>query len=356
MKRIKNIKLLSSLLFAIIFFISCNNKDYSSLEKYFKKPAILIKPQRMSIDSLFIGNVWDIQCTDSLMIILDKYTGYYFTLIDLQNKKVIKRFSKNGRGPNEIIDPTCLYIDKKNNSFQLLLRNPARIIKYNIRDIIKESDPEYSDIISFNTKDNFFFNTTPIKKENKYVATGLFHTGKYGFTDKHGTLDTIIGDFIRNGRLKNIEDYKLGNVYQGIIKSHPDGNKVVCATTSCDLIEVIDTKTYEIKRFYSYLPITKKHKQLLINSRDSRRGYVALQVTSNYIYTVFSGRTYGKDGGKAFWGNKLYVFDWDLNPVCSYSLKHDINCMYVTDDDKAMYSVITLDEPVLVKYDLKHVK
>lgn len=344
-------------LFLGIFIISCKDNKPSSISELFSKtPHFSITSRIFPVDSLFIGNVYSMVGINNILILLDEYNDKYISLIDIENKKLVARFGNKGRGPNEIADPTNLYIDKGYSTLYVSLMNPDRMIKYVIDSVINRTTYNFEEITKFDFKDEVLFNAAMLYGENKYIATGMFHNGKYGITDEYGVLDTVIGDYIRNEKLKSIDNYKLGNVFQGIIKSHPDGNKVVCATTSCDLIEVIDTKSYEIKRFYSYLPITKKDKQFPVISRNSRRGYVALQVTSNYIYAVFSGRTYARDGNKAFGGNKLYVFDWDLNPVCSYSLKQDINCMYVTDDDKTMYSVITLDEPVLVKYDLKHVK
>ncbi len=343
--------------FLSIFIISCNENSPKSLKTFFSKaPHYQITPHILNIDSLFIGNVWDIVGFDNYLILLDEYDNKYFSLIDIESKKVVKRFGNKGRGPHEMIFPVYLSIDKENREFLMLLRNPPRMIQYSIDSLINKTQNNYTEITRFDFNNEAILQATMLFKKRKFVTTGMFHHGRYGIANYNGKLDTIIGDMVVADKHKNISNYNLGQVYQGITKSYHSGNKFVYASLDCDLIEIVNTDNYSTKRFYSFFPKIKGSNGHFGFSRDSRNGYMSLKVTERFIYVIYSGRTYGKYGNKAFGGNKLYVFDWNLNPVCSYSLKHDINCMYVTDDDKTMYSVITLDEPVLVKYDLKHVK
>ncbi len=338
----------------LFILVACTTKNAQSLEEYFNNSSIQLRSQVVPVDSLFIGQVWDIEGFDNSLILLDEHQNKYFSLIDLKSNKLVKRFGEKGKGPQELLEPVCITVDKAKNTFQMLLRNPERFVEYSIDELRQNPHPVYKEKVRFDFMEESLFNIAPLYGSNRYIGTGLFHTGKYGITNKVGVLDTVIGKIQRPDDQMNIDNYKIGMVYQGITKSHPTQKKFVHVSTSCDLIEIVDETDYKSKSFQSYFPKLKMQNGTVSETRDSRVGFIALKVTSNYIYTVFSGRTINKEGGKAFLGNKLYVFKWNMKPVCSYVLDHDINCLFVSEDDKTMYSVAMVEDDMqLVKWEIE---
>ncbi len=335
----------------LFLFSACKTKNVQSLEDYFNNSSIQLKSQVVPVDSLFIGQVWDIEGFDNTLILLDEYKNRYFSLVDLKRNKLIRRFGQKGRGPLEMLEPVCISVDKAKNTFQMLLRNPEQFVEYSIDDLLQNLNPEYNEVVKFDFKEESLFNTTPLYGSKRYVGTGLFRRGKYGITNEAGVLDTVIGEIQRPDNQMNIDNYKIGMVYQGITKSHPTQKKFVHVSTSCDLIEIVDETDYETRSFQSYFPELTIQNGTILETRDSRVGFISLKVTSNYIYALFSGRTFNDESDKAFLGNKLYVFKWNMKPVCSYVLDHDINCLFVSEDDKELYSTALVnDEMQLVKW------
>jgi hypothetical protein len=91
-------------------------------------------------------------------------------------------------------------------------------------------------------------------------------------------------------------------------------------------------------------------------STMSPLGFLDISATSDYIYALFSGRTFNEYGGNFGRGETVYVFDWNLNPVCSYILEYDTNSITVCENNKKMFAFgITEDNQVkLFKYLLNH--
>ncbi len=343
--------------FILIPFIvwACKNEAPESLEDYFNNSAVQLENHIVKVDDLFLGQVWDIEGFGDYLILLDDHQERYFSLIDLNRNRLIKRFGTKGRGPQEMMEPVGIGIHHSNNTFQMLLRNPERFVEYSIDSLLQQNTANYLEVVKFNFKEESLYNISPLYDGKRYVGTGLFHRGKYGITNEMGVLDTVVGSIHIPDDQRNIDYYQLGMVYQGITKSHPSESKFVHASTSSDLIEIVDSKSFESKHFQSYFPKVTIHNGMVGETPDSRIGFIALKVTSKYIYALFSGRTVMDQGGLAFSSNRLYVFNWDLMPIASYVLDKDVNCFFVTEDDKSIYSTTDInDEMQLVKWNMQH--
>lgn len=56
-----------------------------------------------------------------------------------------------------------------------------------------------------------------------------------------------------------------------------------------------------------------------------------------YIYLLFSGNNVRSP--RRFYGNRIFVFDWDGKPVKQIHLKNDVIGLTVSSDDKSLYTI-----------------
>ncbi len=346
-----------------LIILGCNSRsNYSSLEEYFINKPILLRSNIVRIDSLLIGNVLNVESIDSLIFLKDAYDEKFFSLIDIKNRKLIMRFGLKGRGPNEIVSPGGIRIDEVNKTLEFIDIGKKAVLAYHIEELLDDEPDSLFEKFNYLTArgECVFFRLAPLWGKNKYVSTGLFKQGKYGVVNHSGDLDTVVGGFHRPEEQKGVDNYTMGMAYQGDIKSHPTEDAWVHATSVCDLIEIVKFSkvgVYEFKHLQTYYPKPQLRNASGIgvkHSKDIPHGFLSLDVTSRYIYTLYSGKKIQEVGLKAFYGNRLFVFDWDLNPICSYHLDRNVNCISVSSDDKEMYAVAIVEEPELVKWQFTH--
>ena len=74
--------------------------------------------------------------------------------------------------------------------------------------------------------------------------------------------------------------------------------------------------------------------------------------TDEYVYTLYSGRNYKDDKDRAFQSNLIHVYDWEGKLVKKLQLDIDIQQMAVSKDNRKIYAIADLPDPVLVVFEL----
>jgi len=337
-------------LFTIVFILSvcsCKKSNDKSIEDLFLKQPISLVASTIDVVPKLMGNFFSLRVQDSIAILGSLSNDYFYSLVDLKNKKLVKRFGKKGKGPNELQMPFSMTISK--GYFSFFDQKKYKTCK--LADLISDDIIKFNDEVKLNEDDGSCFFMSSKSNSNTYLATGLFSKGKYSVINQQGNIVSVFGEYMRDEELMQVENTKIGMAYQGEVKRHSKKNKWVWTTISCDLIEVIEQcadNTYDINRFVGYLPEfkIKPGKGIGISpNHDIPLGILHHAITDEYIYVLYSGKSINDHGGaSAFEANIIYVFDWKLNPICSYLLDQHIKCFSVTEDNKAIYSVALIGE------------
>ena len=80
--------------------------------------------------------------------------------------------------------------------------------------------------------------------------------------------------------------------------------------------------------------------------------YIDACTTEDYVYTLYSGRSLKEHGLKCFQGNLIHVYDWEGKLVKKLQLDIDIKQMAVSKDNRKIYAIADLPDPVLVVFEL----
>lgn len=343
------------LCFLSAILAGCQSKP-ETLSEYFGNRAVKLKSESVVISNVFWGMPKALVVCDSLLIAYDEFDGLQFSLVNLKTNKLVKRFGRYGRGPNESTLISYPYYNKQSKSFHFYAVNEKKVFFYLINDLVVSDDPQPYEVRSLNfSKSDGFYNTVVQYGDGAFIGNGWFHSGKYAITNKSGDLDTMIGTYQIDPLLKDLNHFELGNLFQGGIALHPEGNKLAYFSIGCDLIEVVElskNEKYRTNRLFTYLPKFETRSNQIITCWDNPYGFATFGVTSKYIYGIYSGKDLSKGLQYLGKGDLLYVFDWNLKPVKAYKLDHEIWCMAVSDDDKYLFSVVQSDQLELVKWNL----
>lgn len=347
----------------LIVIVSGCKKDNPSLSEQFSdKENSKIKAEIQHIDNKQFGDPSGLKVKDSLLYFEDQFNNKYFSVVDIKNKTMLKRFGEKGQGPNEIMDPYSLKFNKKNDQIEFSTMNTHEFYILPVDSIIQNNDIPLS---SYKVFDYAFENgeVSPshiISFNDKFLTTGFIDKGKYAFLNDKGKVDTIFGEYHVAKEYADLTGYQKSIAYQGIFFKHPFKPQICYTGLFNDFLEILTVnngKFNYIKRPGSFHPEIKIYDSgRIASSRRSPLGFMDTSVTSDYIYALFSGRTYVEYGENCDKSKKIYVFDWNLNPVCSYILEYDTQSIAVSENNEEMYAFgITEDNEVeLMKYELAH--
>ena len=79
---------------------------------------------------------------------------------------------------------------------------------------------------------------------------------------------------------------------------------------------------------------------------------MAICASKNYIYTLYSGKSYEKYSGSAFYSTELIKYNWQGEEVGHYYLDVPCSQLCVTPDDKTIYAISYENNPEIVKFEI----
>jgi hypothetical protein len=159
-------------------------------------------------------------------------------------------------------------------------------------------------------------------------------------------------DSTRNKQLLSYEqDTNIGSSrvnkmsYESFMLLKPDKTKLLLACRYSDQLELLDIgngKHKKIKGPVGFLPKLAPFENNAgvteaTPGRETQYGFLKGHVTTNYFYLLFSG--YSFQSFHRFYGNRIFVYDWEGNPVKEINLKNDIVDFSVSSDDKTLYTL-----------------
>lgn len=296
---------------------------------------------------------------DSLLVIKDlKARDYNFHIINVNKEKLVKSFGKSGRGPKEIDIPLGFNINPgKDREINTYARNKQKLFSFNIDSIIHKKNYEPSLVKEFS--ENYL--TPVLLKNNHFIATGPFEEGRYRVTDKSLKKHQFKYDYPKDTDKHRVSRPTKSMVYQGNFILQPNGKHFAFATGSCGIIEIFQSKDktiQKIKNHHFYNPVytveSEKDMRAPLNAKKNRNGFVDLSATKEYLYALFSGRTFYEYREKYAYGKNLLVFDWKGKPIKQYKLNKAVRCISVADNNKTMYAIASLPQPTILKFKLNH--
>lgn len=272
----------------------------------------------MVVDSLLITSTAN---NDNHIAVFNRYTG-----------DLVKEFGRKGPGPNELVRPTALSVDKSNRLLYVYDWGKQTLIQYDLRKVSGEGTPEYNSIqmpddfvksaqVRF-LKDSFFY--APIHGKGRLLVGGTSEA-----------RDVIHSESPDINKFPTQEDwYNYMNISATAVR--PDGRYVAAASSLGGILEVFDLKSKErvvLKRFYE--PIFKRKGHVLRPVPETIGGFMCLAATDKYLYATLHGKANPTSMPTA-----ICRFDWKGNPIDRYDCgKYPIYSFTVAEDDRTIYAV-----------------
>lgn len=318
----------------LLLLVSC--KETSSLLADFPKGNASITEFSNKIAPDNLGLIEGIHCNDSFLVTLDFHNRKSYSLFNLANGTIVKRFGEIGNGHLEIPigcegsiynDKFIVFDDETKQIASYTLSPDSNLVKCDTIEKYKISQAQFTKVI-------------PISK-GKFLGMGTYND-KYQyviFDDKNKVLDYQHEIF--NAEDKQFNTYHKFLTNQGYLARHPSKPLFVGAIRYSSNIDFFKIDGQKIKNINSwngenpqYIPQQRMGISQVVPSDDAINGVINLCATNNYIFTLYSEMNLKKEPHKS---KIILVFDWNGNKLCKIDMKNDI--YYIAANEKALYTV-----------------
>ncbi len=289
------------------------------------------------IESIELGELLDMVSFDSVLIVNEVFKEKIFKCFDVNNGHLVSNFVNRGKGPGEIIFPGL--ISAFNDSvFSMYDANKKQLIYFNVNVILSEFY-QFEKVVNIDLPDLVIFQSFPLN-DSLMIFTGIFNEGKYCL------FNSISGKTIIDVEFPVGEEYQEDNnhiksmAHQGEIAIKPDKIKFVfvCRNGYFDICSVSQNGLFLEKRKLYYLSEYKViGNGTVAHSSKAAYAFHSVEVTDNYIYMIYSGRTQGEFGSEYVAGNNILVYDWNGNPVVNFRTDQYLHRMTLDRNNLIIY-------------------
>lgn len=286
--------------------------------------------------------------------VLDLHGEDHFCHLFYKNNfKNVVSFAQRGNGPQEVLQALCMDVQSENSIwvFDTQKRNMIRW-RYSVeqRNVIFEECIHIEDkgVHSANCtwgSDSLFFFTD---------GSGMSRILK---CDIHGKILERIGVIPTEKEVDDSKKGALAQAWNGFVSYNPNRQLLVVVTQLGDVIEIYNLQngTNKILRGPLGEPIYQITREGWAVPTGFM-GYSDVEVTDNYIYAVFHGRSFkdiAKDPqGTPDGGEFIHVYNHEGVPVCRMILDCAIYGIDVDEKNGVIWATDVNSEEQIVKYQL----
>ena len=326
-KQKQNMKYLYLAILLAVIGTSCQKKQSNNLFK----DSVVLKSKRTVIlnKATFI---WGISAIDSLLLVQDNNdANASLKIFSLNDFKLKLQYGPRGRGPGELINPSCIFADQKNKLAWIESTPPNKIYGYPLDRQKKEFVNKYKIKAKLPVNNPAIFyaiisDTSYAVSHNAYgadITTYNFNGKKiksYGNGyDKRYKMNDYAYNFYY---IRNIAYDNVDNVIYSAYLNHD-------ILTRCDL----NTGKYKIYKFPNYeIPIPQAND----GKQPGQPEYMSFRhivFCNNHLFVSYlGGNSWNEKENVEIFPKSILIFNTNLEPVNKIVFDKGIRCFTVTNN------------------------
>lgn len=299
----------------------------------------------VSFDVLFEykdGEPYDLHLIDSTLVIRNPAKAgieYFLYKYSLKNNQLSRGILKMGRGPGEALGVSVSGIS--GDALWLYDLTLGKVLTID-KEILLAHDSVLKEFDEYKIQDHYyrldfidslhFAGVGNMLSKSKVNVVNLI-SGQQ--VNELGEVNTIPPDVIPNEALKD--------AYITYVYTNSANNKIALPYRYTDILEIMsleDGKSFAVKGptgFDSDMELSNVGgRNLMLKTENTKKAFVKGAVTNQYIYLIYSGNLRVDENWS--YGNQIFVYDWDGNPVRRLFLDKYIFAIAVSEDDTMIYS------------------
>lgn len=304
------------------------------------------------VNSDTLGQPIELRLVDSDLIISDGSGLPPLHVVDASNGEYVASIGEQGQGPGEyqsVADMLPMY----DTCFGALDSELRRITKY--------CQGEESE--GWVRKGQTSFQIGAPITDAVHLSGGLFAFIGF-FRERRLAFYDSTGSYIRTTGPIPPGDEEIPvpvrqHAYQSFLSHHSETDQIVVGTRHADFIEVYSPRGERTVLIHGPRQFTPTYNwrmrgdtPSMVQTPDTRFGYVDVEVGGNRIYALYSGQIQSEAEGLAHMGAELFVFDLEGNPINHYELDQRVIAMEVNESGDTVYGSVLHPRPIVVQYRL----
>ncbi|MDR1583354.1 MAG: TolB-like 6-bladed beta-propeller domain-containing protein [Prevotellaceae bacterium] len=263
-------------------------------------------------------------------------------------------FGDKGQGPGEFIYPFSIQLVDDSSLFvyDLMLKKINRI---NI-----DFESGRTDITGQLLDEKLCFSVVSTAY-GQYLGIGAFIDEMFILLDSTGVRTSMFFEYpYKDESEKNISNSVRAMAYQGKIKTNTSRTKLVYSAAFADILYFYNIERKDLRiikkienRFCKYKPEENSGTISAPIMSDNEHGCIDLYATDQYVYMLYSGRSFKKYQEKIGESNRLRIYDWQGNLLLEVEIDLPCKNLCVSANDTFLWAIAEMPEPKIVAYDLR---
>lgn len=341
------------LLIGISTLISCDGSDAHIYPRYAAFPdERTVATQEISIDSVFFRYPYRVAVKDSIAVIMDLHNdSHYFYSFTYPDWTPIAPFGKRGKGPEEMLSAEMFQFCSL-DSIWVLDANKMQITRW----AISVTEKTVSRVEEITLDKNLVRSLDFYRTDTGFLITDYLGNYRYHKVSHCGRLIKNIGKIPTETNYEQYIHPALAQAWRSFTGYNPQNGIYAMVTQLGETLEISNLK----KQTHNVVYGPGGEPQFKEKGGESIptgiKGFMDIQVTDRYIYTVFDGMSwkerdafYQRGEAPPKGGRHLYVFDTQGTPLRKYTLDKNIFGIYINETtNTCIATCVENNNPILI--------
>ncbi len=329
----------------LFFFVACKNDNDQKTISTFPAEYVL-QPKFVELEEVYVGA--SVLTFDTLYFLTNTPDNQHQIHMYTHNFDYLGSGGQVGKGPGEIINPFMPRVDQQAGVLWFADMGRQELLKFPIDTLIK--NPQFLPREAIPIPDDLWFITLydPLPDNIFRFADFQSPGNLLSFFNKEGErIDSL--SIMRNPNLLNLKSkYEQDVVPSFSYEFHPEKDIFALAYVYSDILTILDSKGEIITQVQGPDEINQ-----VPDVRDQNRikCYAHMQVDDRFIYLLYNGNPTFDAQQNLNIPNRVFVFDWDGQPVASLILEHPIP-QFTLDKVNSRFVAMSMTTGDVVIYDI----
>ena len=336
-------------LFLLLISVSCSNEGGLNMNpaKYFKSVEYLEGDSVMTLDDYGIYRPTSFVMKGDYIYVQNQEADVLCAVNRVTNE--MSTLLKRGEGPGEVLN--IAYITTSDDAVVTTEVNKRLIIEIPFQANNPEFTPLPMDYGAF---------TSIIKGRDGYVLLGNFKKGRYMYYKPSTEKAAFFGDYRVQYKYKNFDNFTKSLIYiSSKLAVKPDMTRFVAINFNNGVIDInginqeaiVNLKQLDFHYQEIYVEGGMDNPRVT-TKRNNKNGFFDVTTSDEYIYAIYSGKSFDEAGLSLDHCDYLMIFDWDGNPVGCFHVNVPLYAICYNKQDDMLYGIHVGEEAILYKFDM----
>lgn len=341
-------------IYVLMFLVfSCSNEPTSDpLDDFSKEISFNISPSRIiDLEKFDVFKPEIVYKLDSGYIVKNQTDNNMISRIYTSPQRVIHGINR-GEAPNELVSPSS-FIQKDNDIY---IYDIAKRCIYRIDFLEEDSIFNLAEYKQLKVKERPFLINLVSKG---LVASGIFNKAWIAFIDDSDKIVSTLS-YPSFKQIDNFTDIEKASLFLStLIAIKPNEEKIVCATQKCGVLSFCDIEEKKIKEYKQikyYGPKVgtprKEGNTTIAFDRDNKIGFCGVACDDNYVFVLYSGRTFNTYATLSHHCEHILIYDWSGKPIKHLILEKPLYTLSYDSKKKVLYGIGYNPEGIILEYNL----